>query len=73
MSFSCPVCGKVCRTENALIAHTEGAHGRAGVHRGALAWERHRQQVGSLTTGTEIAETYYDTNQMYNSEDDVYV
>lgn len=55
-----------------MIAHTEGAHGRTGVHRGALAWERYRSQEGMLTTGRVVHETYYDTEQMYNSEDDMW-
>jgi len=75
MSFSCPVCGKACRTENALIAHTEGAHGRTGVHRGALAWERYRSQEGMLTTGQDVADTFYDTQAMHEYDsngDDVW-
>ena len=43
----------------ALVQHTESKHGRTGVHNGALAWERSRSQVGALTTGRAVAETFY--------------
>jgi len=52
--LSCPICGKECKSDTSLMAHTEAKHGKSGVHRGVTAWERSRGQQNLMTTGAEV-------------------
>lgn len=59
MSYTCPVCDKICKTEQGLVQHTEMKHGKSGVHQGVRMWEDARRQPGELTTGAASCEVAY--------------
>jgi hypothetical protein len=67
MSYECKICGKSCRSSLGLVQHTEASHSRSGVHLGVQAWERHRNQVGEITTGRSVGDyTYEVDDSCYN-------
>jgi len=69
----CPVCGKEFGSNKALVQHTESTHGRAGVYRGVLSWEKSRKQRGAITTGAApIDYNYYVDSSNYLSDSDTW-
>ena len=59
-SCTCPVCLKVCKSEQGMVQHMEMKHGKSGVHQGVRMWEDSRRQAGELTTGGAAFDTAYE-------------
>ena len=69
----CPSCFRHFNTNNALIQHTEAAHGKGNVHRGVRMWESSRNQNGELTTGRASGQySYVVDNSDYCQESDTW-
>ena len=56
----CPSCYRQFNSNEALIQHTEAAHGKGNVHRGVRMWENSRNQSGELTTGEASGQYSYE-------------
>jgi uncharacterized C2H2 Zn-finger protein len=58
----CPSCHRQFKYNEALIQHTEAAHGKGNVHRGVRMWENSRNQSGELTTGKDSGQYSYEVD-----------
>ena len=64
----CPSCYRQFNSNEALIQHTEAAHGKGNVHRGVRMWENSRNQSGELTTGETSGQYSYEVDNSYYCE-----